>query len=192
MALTWLRDAEAGPWRWQPLAAPGYSCVLGADGAIMLLADGAADVQLRPAQAGRSDAWVLLVAPSARVFVNGELLLVGVHKLQDRDEVYLSRPAAPGPHPAPPADAGARFYFSTERLAEVVPLPGDKPITCARCTADIVPGMLAVHCPSHGCPAWHHQTADLPCWTYAEHCAGHGCAQPTALDVGFRWTPGDL
>ena len=81
------------------------------------------------------------------------------------------------------------FFFSTESLTRVEPLPEDVFATCPRCKQAIPPGSMAVRCPS--CGVWHDQRDEKPCWTYAERCAA--CQnQPTALDADFRWTPEDL
>ncbi len=128
----------------------------------------AGPARLTPRTGGRG--WVLLAGPGTRL--NGLPLVTGVHALDDRDEVQLAGAAA--------------FYFSTERLAQPVPLPGaDRPLTCPRCRGRIETGGLAVQCP--GCGVWHHATTELPCWTYASTCAL--CPQSTDPDAGFRWTP---
>lgn len=122
-----------------------------------------------------SEAWALMAGTGATlVRVNGfPLQALGVRVLADRDEIRV-------------ADL-PRLYFSTERLARVVPFPGtDKPVKCARCKRVIEPGAPAVRCPQ--CGVWYHQSDEWPGWTYAPVCAV--CGQPTALDEAtYRWTP---
>ena len=121
--------------------------------------------------------WFLFVPAATRVTVNGQEPFLGAQVLADRDEIRLS--------------SGRRLYFSTERLAQVVPFPGaDHEVICARCRTPITKGTLAVACPA--CGAWCHQTQELPCWSYpgSTHCPL--CDHPNALDAGFRWSPNDL
>ena len=116
--------------------------------------------------------WVVIGAPG--VHVNGAPLDTGIRLLRDRDELRAG---------------GRRTFFSGESLAEVVLFPGgERSVFCPRCRLEVAPGSPAVRCP--GCNVWHHQTDDMPCWTYGDHCTL--CEQPTALDVGFRWTPEGL
>ena len=117
-------------------------------------------------------AFVLLAPPHASVRVNGDPLELGVRVLVDRDELRV-----PG--------TGTSF-FSTETLAEPVPFPPvPRPVFCPRCKQQLEHGHVAVRCPQ--CRIWHHQSAELPCWTYSERCAM--CSQETRLDAGYRWTP---
>lgn len=123
-----------------------------------------------------SEEWLLLTSDVLAVYVNSMPLRLGLHVLQDRDEIRIG---------------GRRFFFSAESLARVVPFPGsDRVLLCARCRQQIADGTPAVGCPSSHCGAWHHQTDELPCWTYGATCTL--CDQPTALEAGYRWTPMDL
>lgn len=120
---------------------------------------------------GGQERWALCCPPNG-IRVNGDPVWLGLRILKDHDELRL--------------ETGERLFFSTERLAEIVPFPGGpRPVHCPRCHKLIEPGQLAVLCP--GCQTWHHQTTDLPCWTYDERCAL--CPQSTALDAGLIWTP---
>jgi hypothetical protein len=124
---------------------------------------------------GRHEEWCVLSDPTTRIAVNGVPLTTGIRVLDDRDEI-----TAPG---------RGSVFFSTERLARCEPLPpAERPLVCPRCRQPIAIGSPAVRCPR--CALWHHQSAELPCWTYSPTCAL--CPQPTALDAGFRWTPEDL
>jgi hypothetical protein len=115
--------------------------------------------------------WVLF-SRDARLQINGEPVWLGLRVLRDRDEIRLV--------------SGERLYFSSERLAEVVPLPAPpRPVHCARCRKPIEAGEPAVLCPQ--CQTWHHQSDALPCWTYGERCAL--CPQPTSLSAGLHWSP---
>lgn len=119
--------------------------------------------------------WHLLAASGTDVWVNGIPLVGGLRVLDDRDHIRIG-------------DDG-RFFFSTEDLARVDPMPGaDKAMVCPRCRQPIERGTAAVRCPQ--CALWHHQSSELPCWTYSPTCAL--CPQPTALDAGFQWTPVEL
>jgi hypothetical protein len=116
--------------------------------------------------------WVVLGDDT--VHVNGSALGAGVAVLADRDEIRVG---------------AERVFFSTERLAAVTIHPGDeRAVFCPRCKLEIAAGSPVVRCPS--CNVLHHQSDEYPCWTYGEHCALGD--QPTAMDAGFRWTPGDL
>lgn len=119
--------------------------------------------------------WALLASPQAEISINGLPVQVGIQILTDRDEVRIG--------------SSDSMFFSTECLARCEPLPpADRPLFCPRCRQPIETGSLAVRCPQ--CALWHHQSAELPCWTYSPTCAL--CPQPTELDAGFRWTPEDL
>jgi len=133
----------------------------------------AAAVITRPVPGG-GPARTLMAAPGGLVWVNGEPLILGIRVLCDRDTIRI----------------GARecVFYSTESLPQIVPFPEARPVPCARCKTDIMPGTPAVRCPSLTCNAWHHQSDDLPCWTYAEKCAG-ACDQSTAMDGHYRWNP---
>jgi hypothetical protein len=153
------------------------------DGALLGATPGAHALHLQPrgqsadrpvtflrSESGRRESWVLTGA--ARV--NGMPLLTGIHVLRDGDEVEVN---------------GVRAFFSAEVLAQVRPLlRGDELVFCPRCKQEITTQSAAVQCPQ--CGVWHHQSDDLPCWTYSQRCAL--CDQPTALDAGYRWTPGKL
>jgi hypothetical protein len=103
--------------------------------------------------------------------VNSRTLPAGLCVLANRDEIRIGDEVQ---------------FFSTETQAEVVPFPGSvRAVYCARCRQQIEVSLPAVCCPN--CGIWHHQSAELPCWTYAEKCAF--CGQPTTLDSGFTWTP---
>ncbi len=70
-----------------------------------------------------SETWVLLAGPLSRMRINGLPIPVGIRVLTDRDAITL--------------DAGHTVYFSSERLAEVIPLPGPRQRQlCALQTAD--------------------------------------------------------
>lgn len=116
--------------------------------------------------------WAVLADPASPVLVNGTRMAGDVKILRDRDQLLL--PAA------------GRAFFSSERLAEVVPMiEAAREIRCPRCKTPVVAGSPAVRCPS--CQLWHHQSDDRGCWSYSAVCGG--CSQPTALDAGFQWTP---
>jgi hypothetical protein len=116
------------------------------------------------------ETWVLVGAAQ----VNGMPLLTGIRVLRDRDELQVG---------------GLRAFFSAEALAAVRPSPAQgERIFCPRCKQEIEKLSPAVRCPQ--CRVWHHQTAELPCWTYSERCAS--CNQPTDLNAGYRWTPEGL
>jgi hypothetical protein len=135
---------------------------------------------------GREERWILLAATHAgeTVRCNGMPLTAGLRILRDRDEIRL-----PGCEPV---------YFSTERLCRVVPYPAhEKPVICPRCRQPLAG--TAVQCPNVHCGAWHHQSAELPCWTgYVDEgrpfatCAL--CNRPTTLypEAEFVWTPEGL
>ena len=118
------------------------------------------------------DSWCLVAGAGAAAFVNGERVAVGIRLLRDRDEIRI-------PH------SGRWYFYGTERLAQLAPFPGSAPASCPRCRQPVLPATAAVQCP--GCGLWHHESAELPCWSYAETCAM--CSQATELDAGYRWTP---
>ena len=116
--------------------------------------------------------WAVFADPSSPAVVNGTPMVGGVTILRDRDQLVLP--------------AVGRAFFSTERLAEIVPIvESAREIRCPRCKAPVVGGSPAVRCPS--CQLWHHQSDERACWSYSSVCGG--CSQPTALDAGFQWTP---
>lgn len=115
--------------------------------------------------------WYILSPSDATVRVNGEPLLLGSRAIQHRDEILID---------------GQRFFFSTERLAAIAPLPVlDHAVHCARCKQPVETGSLAVRCP--GCGAWHHQNEKFGCWSYDAKCAL--CDFATELGGEYRWTP---
>jgi len=127
--------------------------------AILMLARGGADT-----------AWVLLAREGVRV--NGLQPVAGMRALQDGDEIVL--------------DANPAIFFSAETLARIEDFPGaPQPVYCGRCRQALTAGQPGVRCPQ--CGLWHHQTAELPCWTYSENCSL--CPQQTSLDAGFAWVP---
>ncbi|MFQ5738714.1 MAG: hypothetical protein ACE5JX_06840 [Acidobacteriota bacterium] len=122
--------------------------------------------------------WLLLGGVEARVHLNGEPLVAGMAVLADRDEIRIS--------------GGARFYFSTEELARVEPLPSAMPTThCPRCQDRIEEACPSVRCPA--CGVWHHQheAGERLCWTYGETCASCRVCS-TNLESVYRWSPGCL
>lgn len=135
---------------------------------------------------GREEEWILLsaVQRGAAVRCNGMPLPTGMRWLRDRDEILL-------PECEP-------VYFSRERISRVVPYPAhEKTVICPRCRQPVAGD--AVRCPNLHCGAWHHQSAELPCWTgYVDEgqpfatCAL--CSQPATLypEARFNWTPEGL
>jgi hypothetical protein len=64
---------------------------------------------------------------------------------------------------------GATWRFSNDACAEAAPFPGaDHPARCGRCTTEIEVGTPAVRCPT--CKRYHHERADLPCWSSVAFC----------------------
>lgn len=179
MAHLWFQDLP-NEWAVIPLETPRAelaSLLVTAHGDVPTgdARDGSADAVFLQHGTGNQRAWHLLAAPDAEVWVNGLPVLAGLRVLADRDEIRI--------------DGRDTFFFSTEELARVTPMPvTDKPVMCPRCRQRIEPDTLGVRCPQ--CGLWHHQSDDLPCWTYAPTCAL--CPQPSALDAGFRWTPMEL
>ncbi len=184
----WIKDAK-GRWAVLPVASPEIDLAAMPWGeAGMPPAKGSVSGRRGPisgkALLMRSDegragvtTWVLLATPDAQVFVNGLLLLSGIHSMEDRDEI---RVGGFGP-----------VYFSTEKLARVEALyeaVGD--VACPRCSRRIAVGTVAVRCPGPRCGLWHHASDSSPCWTYAPTCAL--CPQPTDLEAGLQWTPAEL
>ncbi len=135
---------------------------------------GSADVRVFRCQ-GVEEVWVLIASCNAVVRVNGLLMNPGLRVLADRDEIVQAGRAA--------------IFFSTEQLPRMEAFQDTgKAVVCPRCKQGIASGDLAVQCPQ--CRVWHHQSADLNCWTYSTRCAL--CDHPTALDGGYRWTPEGL
>jgi len=137
-------------------------------------------------------AWILLSAPQARVFVNGDRVLVGMRLLRDRDEILVyPMPGGRRRAKSSPCAKGVRLFFSTEELAQVVPFPAAAhEVFCVRCQQVIDARHPAVQCPNPECGHWHHAGGELECWTYEAACAM--CNQSTAADADSRWTPEDL
>jgi hypothetical protein len=119
--------------------------------------------------AGRN--WIAIVREDSEITHNGQPVTVGLCVLSHGDVIS-------GAH-------GASVFFSTEEGACVEPFSGVQSVSCPRCRSEIAPGHPVVRCPE--CGVFHHEIADRNCWTYAETCAL--CPQPTALDVGLRWSP---
>jgi hypothetical protein len=175
MPVLW-NKTEAGPWAPCELALARHA-VWKETGRIMAMAKGArprgADVLLMPSDHDAMH-WVLLSPMASEVSINGWRMQSGIRALRDRDEIRLG---------------AARFFYSSERLAHVEPLPPmDRPVMCARCKQVIATGTPAVQCPQFG--IWTHQSAEYECWTYAPTCPL--CSQVTALDAGYAWTPEQL
>lgn len=136
-------------------------------------------LRLRRQIVGEREVWTLLAGQNAAVRLNGDPLLLGMAVLRDRDALLV---------PAPEG-GGQRFFFSTEKLAQVQPFPKSSAACCPRCKQNIDPDSPAVQCPL--CGVWHHQRPGKECWCYAERC-GACQKQLTSLDAGYRWTPQDL
>lgn len=173
MAILHVQD-EAGCWSIVPLEQDAYVLDGGPTPSIRrraaLPANGGA--LLLRTRNGDADTWLLKAAHSGAVAVNSQPLYLGLRVLRDRDEIRM--------------DGAPRFYFSTEQLARVAPLPEIKhAVFCTRCNREIRPGDPSVQCPQ--CGTWCHQMAELNCWTYGQNCPL--CDQPTALEAGHRWTP---
>jgi len=125
---------------------------------------------------GGAESWFVLATCAARLWVNGHQAPLGVRVLVDRDEIRLEN--------------GPRLYFSTERLAQVVPFPGaDHEICCPRCGRLIVKGTPAVLCPN--CAAWYHQKPPFSCWSYEAFMKCQLCGHSSEPEACFRWTPND-
>jgi hypothetical protein len=171
MAHIWYRDSENG---WTALALDGRVVELtDCPPRVLAAAPDSGEVAraiLMLARGGAGTAWVLLAREGVRV--NGLQPVAGMHVLRDRDEIVV--------------DANTEMFFSAETLAHIEGFPGaPQPVYCGRCRQVLTMGQPGVRCPQ--CGLWHHQTAELPCWTYAETCGL--CPQRTALDAGFAWVP---
>jgi hypothetical protein len=176
MAHLWVR--ADGEWQVLELAAGVYDLAASPPRPVAATAEeaalGAAAALLVRAGECQGEAWLLVAGREARVAVGGEALVGGARRLADRDALRVG--------------GGEELFFSSERRARVEPHPaGMRPLFCPRCKQAIAADALTVRCPA--CGAWHHESAELPCWTYAPACAL--CPQPTALDAGWRWTPED-
>lgn len=171
MAHLWLMDAKRA-WVVFPLAEPGYGVDRLPPSVIESVADASRCIALLPAGASPGVSWVLMAPMGAKAQVNGWPLRIGMRVLDDHDEVEI-------------AGVGT-FFFSTESLARIEPLPEmERAITCVRCKLPIELESPAVRCPN--CRVWHHQGGEYECWTYSEGCAA--CSFSTRLDDRYRWTP---
>jgi hypothetical protein len=179
MAHLWMKN-ETNRWAMQALDADGYGLPGERPVCLPSLSEDAAGpcgIAVRRIDDPSGVQWVLLVRPGTHVSINGMPLRVGAAVLDNRDEVRTPD--------------GRVIFFSTETLARVEPFPADgRRMFCPRCKQQINDGDSAVKCPGPDCGLWHHESADMPCWSYCAECSG--CAQQTALDTGFRWTPEDL
>lgn len=188
MAHFWMQE-PLGDWVIFPLDAAAYSlgsaCESGirplTEGSDEGISDGLLVVQSKPEQGpagSERERWVLLSNNQRDVYVNGDRLHTGLRVLRDRDELRIS--------------ADDRYFFSTERLAEVQNYPGgaDRSLFCPRCKQEVKENDVAVKCPL--CGNWYHESEDteLLCWTYTEICAT--CPQKTSLSGEFRWCPDEL
>jgi hypothetical protein len=180
MAHLWIRKDDSGPRghttsaEWAVMPLDGGAVALGGDmeGPRQSQRGGSA-LLLRSRDSAR-ETWLVLSPASGGIRLNGESLHGGIRALADGDELVV--------------DAGDRYFFSSETLAEVEPLDAAPAVVCPRCNQAIPRESPAVRCPQ--CGIWHHQSDELPCWTYSPRCGL--CPQPTALDSGFRWTPEGL
>jgi len=183
MPLIWFArpTATGHEWAAQPLVGAQFQLTPGAarpvsrdDGA-----PGATVMALlvRQASRGAPESWALRARPGAGLRLNGAPLRWSLAPVNDRDEILLPD--------------GQRVFFSTERLAEVVPFPGaDHPVYCARCKTEIKQGALAVCCPA--CATWCHQSVEFPCWRYPGTSSCPLCDQPNDPEAGYRWSPEGL
>jgi hypothetical protein len=170
MAHLWIE--ETNEWAVAPLDGDRFALTARKDKPVKRVKS-VADILLMHARKLRDEGWLLLTAADRNVRVNGARVL-GLHRLRDRDEIRVPR--------------GGRFFFTTERLAQIEPFPGaDREILCPRCKKPIEKGEPAVRCPT--CDLWHHQ-GETSCWTFADRCAG--CDHPTELPATFRWSPAGL
>ena len=175
MAHLWLRD-ETAEWMVLPLGAEAFDLSVSPPRPTRLpLGSEGADSRVLLVRMQEAREWVLLSGPKCRVRVNGFTICSGIRVLSDRDEIRI--------------DGFGAFFFSTERLAVIEPLPKtERPVFCPRCKQEIREETPAVQCPQ--CKVWHHQSPELPCWTYAPTCALDD--QATDLDADYRWTPTEL
>jgi hypothetical protein len=175
----WVKDGD-GAWIDHPLDADFVTMSPAAPAPLLareVQSRGSGPVLARARGAHGIERWVLLDANANRLRVNGAPMRIGARVLADRDAIALGD--------------GCTVFFSSERLAQAVPFPGENDRTCCiRCKLPLEPGTPAVRCPAPECGFWHHQCDDTPCWTYTESCAG--CGHPTALDSGFQWSPAEL
>jgi hypothetical protein len=137
--------------------------------------DASSPVILRVPCSSGGECWAVIHTAGSSVRVNGTALSTGIRALSHRDELRVG-------------GAAGRVFFSSERLACVVPFDGVDTPHCPRCQTVIERGTPAVKCPQ--CAVWFHQSDEFPCWTYSPTCAL--CDQPTELEGGFRWTPEEV
>lgn len=175
MGHLWVREKGSG---WAVLPLDGFrvplSAELGGGGRLPPLESAPASV-VQVTSEGRV-AWVLLVADTGRVRVNGRSVPARMRVLRDQDEIRIG---------------AQRFFFSAEERAQVREFSGEGPgASCPRCKQALRKGDLSVRCPGTKCGVSYHQSEELPCWTYAGVCAL--CGHPTALDAGFQFSPEGL
>ena len=177
MAHVWVQD-DSGGWSVMPLAERAVDLSVSpprpAPGRRAEAAGGSTLVLVSPLS-GERGGWCLIARFGADVRINGLRPLGGMRLLQDGDEIRVN---------------GTSVFFGAESLPRVECFSGGgQPKFCPRCRQELANGCDAVRCP--GCGIWHHQSAELPCWSYAETCAL--CSQPTELEnASFSWSPEDL
>jgi hypothetical protein len=158
----WIHESTG--WVVRPLSEEGEGLTFGVSGPV-------AWIERAVAPDGHR-AWVIRPADGRELRVNGLLVSTGLRALEDKDLVTISD--------SPP------FFFSTERVAAVEPMPERRePVECPRCRTEIEAGSPAVCCPV--CRTWYHQHEPFTCWTYDASCMV--CGHPTNLDAGLQWTP---
>jgi len=114
------------------------------------------------------DTFVLVTDAEHRTLLNGRPVVVGASVLRHRDEIRTHD--------------GATWRFSNDARAEAAPFPGvGHPVRCPRCTTDIEVGTPAVRCPK--CELYHHERADLPCWSSEAFCGGCFAAKQGAASA---------
>ena len=130
--------------------------------------DAALLVPVESATSDSRDQWLLIGNGALRV--NGNPIPPGIRLLQHRDELRL---------------AGARAWFSTERLAVVEPLEDRSGPRCPRCSKEIAYGSLSAICPA--CSVAFHQSDRKPCFTYEPVCPI--CKGGTEIGGEFSFRP---
>jgi len=103
--------------------------------------------------------------------VNGEVPALGIQVLEHQDEIRVL----------------TNIYFISTEKRPTIELASLDGLFCGRCRKPIPAETPMVRCP--GCGASCHQSEKLPCFTYAAACPH--CDQPTDLDGGFRFHPGE-
>jgi hypothetical protein len=178
MAHLWVQDGS-GAWSVMPLAERAVDLSVSpprpdAGRRAEAAAGGATPVLVSPLSS-EGGGWCLIARLGADIRINGLRPLGGMRLLQDGDEIRID---------------GRSLFFGAESLPRVETFAAvDQPKYCPRCRQELAGGCDAVRCPH--CGIWHHQSAELPCWSYAETCAL--CSQPTDLDnASFSWSPEDL